>query len=279
LHYLIGVLSLVFVIFGGVLLIVAQVSEFGLKQRQLNDWVYQTPIAHRGFYDNVLIPENSLAAFNAAVAKGYAIELDVHLSKDGEVIVFHDEDFKRATGQHGRVTETAYPQFQGYFLWHTQEKIPTLKQTLELVHGQVPVLIEIKNAGEAGLLEEKVNQLITNYSGPLIIVSFNPKSLEWFRVHAPDILRGQNLFLEQWHAQSWIQMIHQTFQHCRLSKPHVIIYNAIKVPTNVVQALSWFKPFIAYNVTSHDIAASIKNIASNIIFDHFEPNSKPIKQS
>lgn len=275
--YFVTLLSLLFVFGGGAILIASQISEYAVGQRPLNQWVYQIPVAHRGLHVNPTIPENSLSAFKAAIAQGYAIELDVHLTQDGEAIVFHDKDLERVTGQAGTVVDTPYHQLKTYKLWKTEDHIPTLKEALDLVQGQVPLFIEIKQEGDAGPLEQKVYQLISTYTGPVILISFNSKSLEWFRINAPEVLRGQNLPLEDWQSLSFLEMCHKAFKHCRLSKPHVVIYNAQLLPHSTVKMLSSLKPFVAYNVTSHEHAATLKNIATNIIFDRFDPSSVPEK--
>jgi glycerophosphoryl diester phosphodiesterase len=265
-------LSVLFIFGGGFLLIASQVSEYAISQRPLSEWIYYPPIAHRGLYNNTTVPENSLSAFRAAIAKGYAIELDVQLSQDSEVLIFHDHDLERITGQSGTITKTGYIKSQEYRLWQTLETIPTLKQALNLVQGQVPLFIELKNSGEAGLLEYKVLQLLTGYKGPVMVISFNAKTLEWFRLNAPELYRGQNLLLEAWHPLSLHTIGQQFLKKCKMSKPHVIIYNALKLPPLLVKILSWFKPFIAYNVTSLEVASPIRNITANMIFEHFEPH-------
>lgn len=263
-------LSLLFIVGGGFFLIASQISEYAVGQRSLSQWLFQIPIAHRGLHNN-MVPENSLSAFKEALAKGYAIELDVHLSNDGEVVVFHDHELERITGQAGTIGDTNYLELKDYRLLQTEETIPTLKQTLELVQGRVPLFIEIKQKSDPGILEQKVYQLLSAYKGPLIILSFNAKSLEWFRINAPELLRGQNLPLDDWRSLSLFAICQQTLQHCKLSKPHVIIYNSRKLPRIAGRMLSWFKPCIAYNVTSPEVAASLRNIVTNIIFEHFDP--------
>ena len=101
--------------------------------------------AHRGLHDiKKGIPENSIPAFQAAIEAGYGIELDVHLTKDGKLVVFHDDDFRRICGEKGKVEETDYARMRTYRLSRTGEKIPLLSEVLRLVDGKVPLLIEVK---------------------------------------------------------------------------------------------------------------------------------------
>jgi glycerophosphoryl diester phosphodiesterase len=111
-------------------------------------------VAHRGFSGGA--PENTMAAFKKAIEIGSdMIELDVHLSKDGEVVVIHDDTLNRTTDGKGKVVSYTLnelkqldagswfgPQFSG-------ERIPTLKEVLELTHGQVLLCIELKG-GDLG---------------------------------------------------------------------------------------------------------------------------------
>ena len=69
--------------------------------------------AHRGLHDKKRgIPENSFPAFRAAIEAGDGIELDVHLTKDGQLVVFHDDTFERICGRRGRVEDTSYEEIQ-----------------------------------------------------------------------------------------------------------------------------------------------------------------------
>src|SRR6478752_8894964 len=139
--YFIALLSTLFVVGSVFLFLVSQIFEYGLTQRPIESWIYEIPIAHRGLFDHPIIPENSLSSFKQAIEKGYAIELDVRLGQGGQVVVFHDEDLERATGVNGAVSHIPLENLR---LWNSQESIPTLKETLTLVNGRVPLYIELK---------------------------------------------------------------------------------------------------------------------------------------
>lgn len=152
----------------------------------------KTKFAHRGYHcASRKIPENSLAAFKAALDCHYGIELDVHLTKDGQVAVFHDDTLERICGVPGSVESHTYPELHRLFLQRTSEKIPLLADVLSYVNGRVPLLIELKLPGRSLKLCEKTYELLRNYKGPCLIQSFNTLGLRWFRIHAPHILRGQ----------------------------------------------------------------------------------------
>jgi len=149
-------------------------------------------IAHRGLhFKNELIPENSLGAFSRAIQHDIAIEFDVHITSDGNLVVFHDNNLKRITGIDKIVEDCTLEFLKELKLLNTTFKIPTLQDVLNLIDGKVPILIEIKNERKVGLLEEKLLETLKTYKGKYVIESFNPLSLLWFKKHAPNIIRGQ----------------------------------------------------------------------------------------
>ena len=150
-------------------------------------------IAHRGLHSkDQSVPENSLRAFEAAAERGYAIELDVQLTKDGEVVVMHDDDLQRACGDPAFVSEKTLEELRGLRLFGTEEGIPLFKEVLAKVDGRVPLLVELKSQGARNsILCKKTNDLLFAYRGPYCIESFDPRILRWFRKHAPWVFRGQ----------------------------------------------------------------------------------------
>ena len=155
-------------------------------------WLSTVPIAHRGLHDAASgIPENSLSAFAAAVAEGYAIELDLRLSRDGAAVVFHDETLGRMTRATGAVHDRTVEELNKINLVGSGETIPTLAQVLTQVNARVPLLIEIKAPTRyVGKLEATVAEGLRDYRGSCAVQSFNPLCIGWFRQHAPEICRG-----------------------------------------------------------------------------------------
>lgn len=148
--------------------------------------------AHRGLHtEDRRIPENSLPAFRAAVEAGYGIELDIQLSKDGEVVVFHDDTLDRVCGVHGRVDAFTLAELREMRLCDTAETIPLLTEVFDVIGGKVPLIIELKMGPRNNELCEKGLALMRGYNGPFCIESFDPRIVRWFKKHAPDILRGQ----------------------------------------------------------------------------------------
>lgn len=151
------------------------------------------PYAHRGLYDpEAGIPENSLEAFDRAASIGYGIELDVHLTADGRLVVMHDENIRRMTGLDTNIYERSADFLTDCRLSGTEHRIPLLSQVLETVGGRVPLLIELKSRPETrALLCERVCAMLDGYSGPFLLESFDPYVLAWLRSNRPELPRGQ----------------------------------------------------------------------------------------
>ena len=148
--------------------------------------------AHRGLHSpDKSVPENSLEAFRLAAEAGYGAELDVQLSKDGQVVVFHDDTLDRVCGVHGRVDEFSFEELQQMRLCGTAHRIPLFQEVLDTVRGRGPLIVELKNGRRNRELCEKTYALLENYRGEACIESFNPLIVAWFRIHGRDLVRGQ----------------------------------------------------------------------------------------
>ena len=148
--------------------------------------------AHRGLHKkDKTVPENSLAAFERASSYGYGIELDVQLSKDGQVVVFHDDTLNRVCGVDSRVDEKTYDELSKISLCGTTQTIPLFSEVLKTVRGRGPLIVELKNGKRNEELCEKTYELLRSYSGEYCIESFNPFIVRWFKRNAPEVLRGQ----------------------------------------------------------------------------------------
>ena len=148
--------------------------------------------AHRGLHNNAgEAPENSMEAFRRAVEKGFGIELDVQLSKDGIPVVFHDFTLQRVCGVKGKVNQFTYAQLQQFSLLHSTEKIPKFQEVLQVVSGKVPLIIELKIERFNTALCPAVDQMLRQYQGEYCIESFNPRGLRWYKKNHPQVVRGQ----------------------------------------------------------------------------------------
>lgn len=154
-------------------------------------WIGEYDYAHRGLHGSG-VPENSRAAFAAAVAGGYGIELDVQRSSDGLPVVFHDDTLERLTAESGPVARRSAAQLSAIALAGTSETIPGLRQVLAQVAGLVPVLIEVKCDRDTRVasLCLAVRRALEGYAGPHAVMSFDPRVSRWFCRHSPHTVRG-----------------------------------------------------------------------------------------
>jgi len=186
--------------------------------------------AHRGLHGGQ-VPENSLLAFRRAVEAGYGIELDVQLSADGEVMVFHDYTLDRMTGREGKLSDWPADELSEQKLKTaagemTEETIPTLKQVLEVVDGRVPLLVELKGESTDTSLCPAVDHILREYAGPYCIESFNPMLLAWYKKNQPKVYRGL-LYTNVWKEKkrTLLNGILSLMLLNPLASPHFIAYD------------------------------------------------------
>lgn len=154
---------------------------------ELHRWRY----AHRGLH-NAQRPENSMAAFRAALDGGFGIEFDLHLLKDGNLGVMHDSDLLRTTGQAGKMEDLTTEDLKNYHLQGSDQTIPQFQDVLELFDGKAPLIIELKSVGgNYAQLTKTACEMLEGYKGPYCIESFDPFCIRWLRQNRPDIIRGQ----------------------------------------------------------------------------------------
>lgn len=151
--------------------------------------------AHRGLHDiEKGVPENSMEAFRRAVDHGFGIEMDVHILRDGQLVVIHDSNLKRLCGIERTIEDMTWCEVGKLRLQGTEERIPLLRDVLSLVGGRVPLLIEIKpEKGNHKELCAAVCRMLRSYGGMYWIESFDPRVVAWLKKHEPGLVRGQLL--------------------------------------------------------------------------------------
>ncbi len=139
-------------------------------------------IAHRGLHDDE-IPENSLAAFQKAIDANVPFELDIHLTKDGHLVVFHDFDLERMTGKKGIIEKLTLEQIRNNYYLPNGERIPTLDEVFAINNEKVLMVIELKAnqrfraLGQAALRAMKHVKNKKKYT----FISFDPRALIFVR--------------------------------------------------------------------------------------------------
>ncbi|MCM1253869.1 MAG: glycerophosphodiester phosphodiesterase [Clostridium sp.] len=232
--------------------------------------------AHRGLYDNTTAaPENSMQAFRNAVDAGYGIELDVQLTKDGVPVIFHDFTLERMCGVSGRIDTLTYEQLQQLFLMQTTEKIPTLKEFLDMVAGRVPLIVELKIEWMNLALCPAVQKMLAGYKGVYCIESFNPLALLWYRRHHKEVMRGQlsTNFRRESNSKNLFHFLLSHLLMNWVTSPDFVAYNCRfkEEPGRRICRKLYKNLAVAWTVQSQKQLESIKKDFDLFIFDSFVP--------
>lgn len=232
-------------------------------------------VAHRGYFDNeVGIPENSLASFQAAIEKGFVIELDIQLSSDGVAFVFHDADLERMCGVQGKIWEYTAAELKEMKLFGTEETIPTFEETLALVNGQVPLLVEYKMDKVDTAVCAAGQALLDKYNGAYAIQCFDPRALLWYKKNAPQVARGQ-LAEEFWEKEEYagkpLYFVLTYMLTNVATRPDFISYKAIhkdNISLNVCRMLG--AKTVCYTLKSPEEFDYVNGDFDMYIFDSFD---------
>lgn len=238
------------------------------------------PFAHRGLHDMALgraarAPENSLAAFEAAVRAGYGIECDVCLLADGETAVFHDLTLDRLAGRPEPLFTHTASSVRAVRLLDSDQRIPLLADLLDLVAGRVPLYIELKPLRFIGPLERRVAELLHAYSGPCFAASFSPASLGWFNHNAPAIAR---CLIASNHWQGGVippTPRHRLLANLRMravAAPHAIAYDLRGLPNPAaLHARRDGLPVLTWTARSETDLDKARRVADNVVFENVTP--------
>jgi len=243
---------------------------------ELWDLLFHPPVAHRGLWSPDGAPENSLAAFQAACAAGYGVELDVQLSADGEAMVFHDDGLERMTGASGRLRERTAADLSTLRLNQGDEAIPTLAETLALIGRRAMVHIELKTPfGEVGPLERRVCEVLKDHAGPTCVIGFNPYSHAWFADHHPAVLRGLDSYAyADASAERLAPDLRRAFarlDHVEIARPHFLALGLDMLPSEPAAALrAAGMPVVAWTVRSPGQWDAVRACCDNVIFEGFQ---------
>jgi len=205
-------------------------------------------IAHRGASN--LAPQNTLSAFEKAIEIGAdMIELDVHLTKEGEVVVMHDAEVDSTTDGSGKLSEMSLREVKcldagsNFGEEFAGEKVPTLDEVLELTNGEIELNIELKTrSGKNEGIEEEVLSLVEEYGmgKDVLISSFSFESVERVKDLNSDISVGLlyiTLPFTSWHSKRihkkypWANAAHPW--HWTVGKRHVQKLHELGVDVNV----------------------------------------------
>jgi glycerophosphoryl diester phosphodiesterase len=242
------------------------------------EWLTARPVAHRGLHGNGLI-ENSLSAAAAAIAANYAIEVDLQLSADGEVVVFHDDTLERLTVEKGPVGERTAAELTKIKLGAAGDTIPTLADLLTLVAGRTPLVLELKSSwnGDTKLAEKVATQLI-DYAGPVAVMSFDPDIVAALKLHAPGLPRG--IVAERWYRYTSWDFLSPGRKHALglllhlfRTKPHFVAYAQFDLPAvaPLIARFLFGMPLLTWTVRSEKERARVSKWVNQLIFEHIRP--------
>lgn len=238
------------------------------------EWLFSRPIAHRGLHDE-RYPENSIPAYRQAIEHGYNIEIDVHVTKDGEVVVFHDDNLKRVCGVDKKIKDCTIAELKTYRLKNTDYTIPTFDEFLACVDGKTGVLCEIKGLNPFDHSIEKATlKKLEGYEGNMALQSFNFGAVGYIRRHS-DLPVGE---LCTWSSmdgknQRWkpVNFMGKMWV-CKFTKPTFIAYD-VKAVDDSLPHNKWIEkwatklPILFWTVNSEEKIDYARRYANNIIFE------------
>ena len=244
-------------------------------------WLTARPIAHRGLHDRAAgLPENTIGAAEAAIARGYAIECDVQLSADGEAMVFHDEALGRLTGESGRVRERRADDLRRLAVAGSPERVPTLPDFLGAIAGRTPLVVEVKSRHDGDLaLARRTAAVVAAYAGPVALKSFDPAVVAALADLAPGLPRGivaesrqddpayAGLTSEARHALAHLL-------HFAESRPDFLSWRVDDLPnaaTHLARLLGR-RPVMTWTVRTPDQAERARRHADQMVFEGFRPD-------
>lgn len=199
-------------------------------------WLGQWAYAHRGLHSPG-VPENSPAAFAAAMERGLGIECDIQRSADGQAMVFHDATLERLTAETGPLSRHTAAELGRIALTGGADTIPTLRALLDSVAGRVPLLIEIKSARGTGQRTSAtclaVRRALEGYTGLHAVMSFDPRVVRWFADHSRLTPRGLVVTEEDDKALPGILRRHFALWH---AKPDFLAYDIRDLPSRFAAA-------------------------------------------
>ncbi len=221
---------------------------------QLRGWSY----AHRGLHGPG-VPENSMAAFRAALEARYGVELDIHLTRDGGLAVIHDASLARTAGVDRKIGDLTMEQLKDFSLEGTAETIPDFRQVLALFAGKAPLIIELKaDGGNWRELTDAAVAAMAGYEGPWCMESFDPRCVWRLRTAHPQVIRGQltENFLGGKSRMHWVLKFLLTHNLLNfLTRPDFVAYcfaHRKASPTNLIWQKLWKVQGVAWTLRSRE---------------------------
>ncbi|MFK8251081.1 glycerophosphodiester phosphodiesterase family protein [Ancylobacter terrae] len=244
------------------------------------DWLVARPIAHRGLHEPAAgIIENTPSAIDAAIAGGYAIEVDLQPTADGEAMVFHDDELERLTTAHGPVKARTARELAALDFRATADRMMSLPDLLLRVAGRVPLVIELKSLydGDARVAERACD-VLASYAGPAALMSFDPDLVAAVRRLAPRIPRGITMERRyddpEWHGLSAAtKFIWGNLLHFPRTQPDFVAHyvKELPAPAATLARRQLGRPLLTWTVRTEEDRAIARAQADQMIFEGFRP--------
>lgn len=242
------------------------------------------PIAHRGFHnEDAGVIENTPSAVQAAVDKGFGIEIDVQETADGDPVVFHDYTLDRLTEASGKVIERPTSSLTSVSMKTGGDKLWLLQDLFDLVDGKAPLVVEIKSLmrpdAQGDFVRTVVDQ-VAAYKGPVAIKSFDPDMVSIVKSRNRNVLRGIVAEATQTgamyrHISRTDRFILRNMLHAVRTTPNFISYGISDLPH---AAPSFFRkvlgiPVMAWTIRTREQRERAAIYADQIVFEGFDPDA------
>jgi glycerophosphoryl diester phosphodiesterase len=248
-------------------------------------WLKQ-PIAHRGLHESTRgVIENSIGAARAAVAAGYGVECDVQRTRDGEIVVFHDDTLERLTDPAGRVADLSAAELASIRLRGANEPIPSFADFLSAIDGRTPLVVELKSVFDGDLsVARRAAQLLSGYAGPVVVESFDPAPIAYLRAEGPALgvahvplgIVGEARYdAEDWRFLSPAQRQEMThFLHYPRTRPDFLSWHVGDLPHAIpyLAREGLGLPVTVWTVRAAAQAVAARDWADQIVFEGFAPH-------
>ena len=236
--------------------------------------------AHRGLYEkDQSVPENTLEAFRRAAENGYGVELDVQLSKDGAVVVFHDDTVDRMTPEKGRVDSFTLSELQAMPLMGTEHRIPLFTDVMAVLDTKSPTIVELKSTPNYPELCEKTLAILRTLKGPYCVESFDPRIVRWFYKNAPDLTRGQlteafSYWRNEGHLPLWRCILMHTLCVNFLTHPQFIAFGRGHRPLCMLIGRKLGAKTVFWTERPDSDHETLRKRYDCRIFEHYRPETR-----
>lgn len=241
-------------------------------------WLTARPVAHRGLHDHDGgIVENTVSAFEAAIARGFTVETDLQCTRDNEPVIFHDPVLERLTTSEGRLDALTAEEFKTLTFSDSDDPMLDLPDFLKLINGRTPLLIEIKSRGEFNpAFAARIAEILRGYKGEYAVMSFDPRMVRAMREHLPKVTRG--LISCAFEVDYWGDL--SAFTRFKLrhlvyfwqAGPDFIAYSINALPAIAPLVLKAFGvPLLSWTVNSLEKLKKARKYADNVIFENIDP--------